>query len=292
MPGIPLIHNPAARSEKSARLARIFEHLEPRPRVLATDGPGNARRLAAECARRGDPVIVAGGGDGTVNEVVAGLHDAQADGHTDTALALMPLGTMNVFALEMGLPVRNIRQCWKIAVEGKTRPVDLWLANGQAFIQLGGVGVDATVIAETPWEMKRRIGPLSYLVQAARVLTRPAPKLVAEIDGEEVHGVLVLFGNGQHYGGPIKAFPDARTDDGLIDVLILREQTTATVIGFLGALATGNIENFSGVWQGRGKVVKITSQRAVPCELDGEAMGETPVEICLATAPIQVCVPA
>lgn len=276
---IPLIHNPAARSEKSARLGRLIARLEPAPRVLVTDGPGSARRIAADLARRGEPVVAAGGGDGTVNEVVAGLLDANADGFALPELGLMPFGTMNVFALELGLPVRNIRQCWRAITEGATREVDLWIANGQPMVQLGGVGLDAAVVAETTWEMKRRIGPLGYLINAARVLARPAPKLGITVDGHAIEGALVLFGNGKRYGGPLKVFPSAEPDDGRLDVLVLRKQTAGDVLGFLAALATGGIEKFPGVWMGRGERVSVASERAVPVELDGEAAGSTPLDI-------------
>lgn len=276
---IPLIHNPAARGEKSARLGRLISKLEPTPRVFLTNGPGSARQIAADLARMGKHVIAAGGGDGTVNEVVTGLLDAASEGFPLPELGLMPFGTMNVFALELGLPVRNIRQCWRAITEGTTREVDLWVANGQPLVQLGGVGLDAAVVAETTWEMKRRMGPLGYLINAARVLARPAPKLCITVDGRELEGALVLLGNGKRYGGPLKVFPSAAPDDGHLDVLVLKKQTAGDVLGFLAALATGGIEKFPGVWMGRGERIEVTSAREVPVELDGEAAGWTPLRI-------------
>jgi diacylglycerol kinase (ATP) len=279
MEAVPLIHNPAARSEKSARLGRLLGNLQPPPRILLTAGPGHARELAAECARRGCPVVAVAGGDGTVNEVVAGLLDAGAAGFPLPTLGLMPLGTMNVFALELGLPVRNVRQCWDIVTAGGCREIDLWLANGRPLVQLGGVGLDAAVVAETSWELKKRIGPLSYAVNAARILTRPAPRLRVRIDDTELDGALVLLGNGERYGGPFKLFAGARLDDGLLDVLVLRRQTAGDIFGFLAAAATGQLARFDGVWCGRGRHVAIDSVRSVPLELDGEPAGQTPVAI-------------
>lgn len=288
---IPLIHNPAARSQKSARLGRLLAQLEPAPRILVTDGQGSARRLAAECARRGEQTIVAAGGDGTLNEVVAGLLDAAADGHAMPRFGVMPLGTMNVFALELGLPVRNVRQCWETIVGGKIREVDVWIANGGPMIQLGGVGLDATVVAETTWDMKRRMGAFSYVVNAARVLARPAPKLTITVDDTTIEGAMVLFGNGQRYGGPLKIFAEAKPDDGLLDVLVLRQQSAGDVLGFLAALATGTLDRFAGVWFGRGKRITVTSARPVAIELDGEAAGSTPLEISVSPTRLRVHVP-
>lgn len=235
--------------------------------------------------------MVAAGGDGTVHEVASGLLDARRDGHDGTALALMPLGTMNVFAMELGLPVRNVRACWRAAVEGETRNVDCWSTNGTPLVQLGGIGLDAAVVAETSWEFKRRMGAFSYLANAARILARPAPRLRIEVDGECLDGALVLFGNGEHYGGPIKAFPGARLDDGWLHVLVLRRQTTVDVLGFLAALATGTVESFSGADLLRGREVHVTSARPVPFEVDGEHVGETPVTLVSGGAPLRVCVP-
>jgi YegS/Rv2252/BmrU family lipid kinase len=288
---IPLIHNPSARSAKSARLGRMLARMDPAPRILVTDGPGSARAHAAECARRGDPVVVAAGGDGTVNEVVAGLLDAAAEGFPMPELGLMPLGTMNVFALELGLPVRSVRQCWDAVAGGATRTVDLWMVNGRPMVQLGGVGLDASVVAETSWEMKRRMGPFSYVVNAARVLARPAPQLTVTVDGVAVAGAMALLGNGKRYGGPLKVFPGAELDDGLAHVLVLRQQTTGDVLGFLAALATGSLEKFPGVWLARGREIDITSARDVPLELDGEPSGGTPVSVRPAPWRLVVRVP-
>ena len=288
---IPLIHNPAARSQKSARLGRLLAQLEPAPRILVTDGQGSARQLAAECARKGEATIVAAGGDGTLNEVVAGLLDAAAEGHAMPRFGVMPLGTMNVFALELGLPVRNVRQCWDAIVGGTVREVDVWIANGGPMIQLGGVGLDATVVAETTWDLKRRMGAFSYVINAARVLARPAPKLTITVDGTSIEGAMVLFGNGMRYGGPIKVFGNAKPDDGLLDVMVLRQQSAGDVLGFVAALATGNLENFPGVWFGHGKHVTVTSPRPVAIELDGEAAGTTPLEITASPIRLRVHVP-
>lgn len=276
---IPLIHNPAARSERSARLHQLLERLEPAPRILATDGPGSARALATGCARDGCPVVACAGGDGTVNEVVAGLLDAHRQGIAMPVLGLMPVGTMNVFAFELGLPVRNLRQCWQAIVCGQTREVDLWMANDLPLVQLGGVGLDAAIVAETTWDMKRKFGPLSYVVNAARLLSRPPPLLQVTVDGQRLEGALALLGNGRHYGGVLKVFPGACQDDGLLDVLVLRKQTPGDMLGFLAALATGGIGNFPGVWLGRGAAIDITSATPVPVELDGESAGLTPLQI-------------
>jgi len=291
-PRIPLIHNPSARSQRSQRLAGLLDRLAPAPRRLVTRGGGDAREMAAQCARDGAATVAAAGGDGTVSEVVAGLLDAAAEGYPIPRLGVMPAGTMNVFSLELGLPQRNLRQCWNIIANGKTREVDLWLANGLPLVQLGGVGLDASVVKETTWEQKKLLGPLSYALNTLRVLARPAPDLEIEVDGEIHRGALALFGNGCRYGGPITVFPGAKLDDGLLDLLILHRQKTPDLLGFLGAMLSGQLSHFPGISLLRGREISVRHAGAhpVPCEIDGEVAGETPLQIHAAATRLPVAV--
>ena len=96
------------------------------------------------------------------------------------------------------------------------------------------------------------------------------------MDGFAIRGALALLGNGERYGGPLKIFPGAKLDDGLLDILVLRKQTAPDILGFLAAIATGSLDRFQGVWLGRGREISITSARTVPLELDGDAAGHTP----------------
>ena len=107
--------------------------------------------------REGFERIVAAGGDGTINEVVNGIAGS------DAALGLLPMGTMNVFATELGLPSYDLNRCWEIIKAEHTRLIDLPSANGKHFVQLAGVGLDAQVVKETSLALKRNFGPLSYL---------------------------------------------------------------------------------------------------------------------------------
>ena len=134
-----------------------------------------ARNAAAEGFRK----IVAAGGDSAINEVVNGLAGSAA------TLGLLPIGTVNVFALELGLPTHNLELCWDIIEADETRLVDLPSANGKYFVQLAGVGLDAQVVKETSLKLKRNFGPLSYLISAAQVAARQPPRLFYRI-GEHI----------------------------------------------------------------------------------------------------------
>lgn len=289
---IPIIINPAANSTKASAQMERIKRLQPAPVLHVTEGIGSAREIAARLANEGHPIVVAAGGDGTVNEVVNGLatrHREVSDPAQHTALGILPVGTMNVMAFELGLPGRNLEACWKIIHEGTTQAIDLWQANDQYFAQLAGVGFDAEIVQQTPWEMKRRFGPLSYVMTAARILGQEAPVLSVEIEGRPpLYGSVVLLGNGRHYGGPVRVFRDASNTDGLLDVLIVHQRRPLEAFQFLSALLSSGYEECNDIDYLQVKSLKVTSEEAVPYELDGELGLNTPVEIKLAPFKLKV----
>lgn len=289
---IPIIINPAANSTKASAQMERIRNLQPTPEIHVTEGIGSAREIAARLAAEGHPIVVAAGGDGTVNEVVNGLtshHLSVPDPAKHTTLGILPVGTMNVMAYEMGLPGRNLEACWDIIHTGATREIDLWQANEQYFAQLAGVGFDAEIVQQTPWEMKRRFGPLSYVMTAARILGQEAPVLSVEIEGRPpLFGSVVLLGNGRHYGGPVPVFRDASNTDGLLDVLILHQRRPLEAFQFLAALVATGYQECNDIDYLQVKSLKVTSEQIVPYELDGELGQNTPVEIKLAPFKLKV----
>ena len=270
MEEIPVILNPAARSAKAAARIEAIQELAPNIRLCPTSGPGDARRFARELAQAGSPVVVAAGGDGTINEVVNGLRDAGPQ--CDVALGLLPSGTMNVFSVELGLPAKSLVDCWRVIERGITREIDLWDANGHAFMQLAGVGLDAEIIKETTWERKKALGPLSYVLSAAQLIGKSAPQVEIIADGREpILGSVVLVGNGKRYGGPLKVFPQANNQDGLLDVVVLRRHGYGKIFAaLLSLLLTGYDRRSKDLEYFQTKELKILSDTDIPVEADGE----------------------
>src|SRR4029077_14703321 len=124
---------------------------------------GEAESLARKAAREGNQRIVAAGGGGTINEVVNGLAG------TSAALGLLPIGRVNVFATELGLPSGDLNQCWQIICDGHTPTIGVPSANGKHYEQLAGIGLYAQAVKETSVAFKRSFGPLSYLISAAQI---------------------------------------------------------------------------------------------------------------------------
>ncbi|MDH4477368.1 MAG: diacylglycerol kinase family lipid kinase [Verrucomicrobiaceae bacterium] len=297
---IPVILNPAARSTKAARRLAAIEALQPSPRVHLTSRPGDAQLLAEGLVKEGHPLIVAAGGDGTMNEVLQGLclaNAAKAPGAEQARLGVLPMGTMNVFSLELELPGNDLVSCWERIASGHTREVDLWRANEHFFIQLAGVGVDAEIIRQTTWEAKKRLGPLSYVLSALRVMRGKSPMLTVEVPGEAPRvGSLVLVGNGHHYGGPFRLFERADSHDGLLDVLVFHQVGPWELAQLVRRLTTSGYSPSEDLeyLQAREFTVRAsdpTSKGArVPMELDGELRGEAPVHFRPADRRLTVAV--
>jgi diacylglycerol kinase (ATP) len=286
---IPVILNPSARSTRAGERVEMIRALSPRIVIYPTTGPGDARRFALELARAGAPVVVAAGGDGTVNEVVNGIALAGPD--CGTALGILPSGTMNVFANDLGLPASRLDDCWSLIEAGPTtRSIDLWQANDEYFAQLAGAGLDATVIAETTWERKKKLGPLSYVLSMLHVMRRGTPLLQITAPGRApLQGRLVLVGNGVHYGGPFRIFPDASFTDGLLDVVVVENPgVLSTARMSLAAMRRRYPAQVRGLAYFQTTELTVSSMEPVPVQADGDLCGHTPVHFRQAPFPLRV----
>lgn len=268
-----VILNPAAHSERAIRLRPEVEALAGDCMVRTTGQPGEAEAFARHAVNEGFEKIVAAGGDGTINEVVNGLAGSPA------MLGLLPMGTVNVFATELGLPSHDLQLCWDIIRGDQTRLVDLPSANGKYFVQLAGVGLDAQVVKETSLAFKRNFGPLSYLISAAQIAARKPPRLFIESEHAPIaESSFVLIGNGRHYGGPFPFFKHAVNDDGLLDVVAFKQLGYLEIIKYLQDVFFSSEIRLPEVEYFQTRRLRISSDQEVPVELDGELVGSCPVE--------------
>jgi len=281
-----VILNPAARSEKAKRWRARVESVARGSVICATSRAGEAEVLARHAAEEGFEKIVAAGGDGTINEVVNGLAGSNA------ALGLLPIGTMNVFAMELGLPAHDLQLCWNIIQSENTRLVDLPSANGKYFVQLAGVGLDAQVVKETSLTLKRNFGPLSYLISAAQIAARQPPRLFLESEDSSIkEGSFVLVGNGRLYGGPFPFFKHAIIDDGLFDVIVFKQLGYLEIIKYLQDVFFSSEIRVPEIEYFQTRRLRVTSDSEVPVELDGELVGSCPVEFQLQERMLRVLAP-
>jgi diacylglycerol kinase (ATP) len=254
--------------------------------VRVTSHSGEAEALARRAVEEGFARIVAAGGDGTVSQVANGLAGSNA------ILGVLPMGSVNVFAMELGLPLHNLQRCWDIIEDTNLRLVDMPSANNRYFVQLAGVGLDAQVVKETSLAFKRSFGPLSYLISAAQIAARQPPKLFIESEHTSLEeGSFVLVGNGRLYGGPFPFFKQAVIDDGLFDVVVFKRLGYLEIIRYLQDVVFSADIKVPEIEYFQTRQLRITSEQDVPVELDGELAGNCPVDFRIRKRALRVLAP-
>ena len=278
-----MIFNPAARGEKAWRFHHQLDAIGSQCALKATTAPDDARRLAAEAVADGFELIVAAGGDGTVNEVLNGLGDAP-DGFARARLGVLPLGTINVFARELEIPLR-LERAWETLQRGRELPIDLprveFSVNGvrqkRYFVQLAGAGWDARAIALVNWSHKKRVGPLAYVLAGLKALYEPKPKITAHAEGQSLTGELVLVGNGRFYGGPFAVFPQADLRNGSLEVCVFPRVNWLTLLRCAPGLLIRRKLPKGPVHRFRTEAFDLAGETTTAFELDGEWIGHLPV---------------
>ena len=292
-----VIFNPAAKGEKARRFRRHLDDIGAQCTLKLTAAAGDARRLAAEAVEEGFEAVVAAGGDGTVNEVLNGIGDAP-DGFARARLGVLPLGTVNVFARELAIPTK-LGAAWEILQRGRETQIDLprveYSENGapaqRYFAQMAGAGLDARAIELVQWELKKKIGPLAYVMAGLDAL-RAAPSVItAKTSGRSATGGLVLIGNGRLYGGQYRIFPRADLRDGQLEVCVFPKVNWLTLahcgprLLLTGTLPASATESF------RGESLTLESPTPAPLEIDGELIGHLPAVFSIERARLRVIVP-
>ena len=289
-----VIFNPAARGNKARHFRRQLDAIGSQCALKATAAPGDARRLAAEAVGEGYDLIVAAGGDGTLNEVLNGLC-AAPDGLARARLGVLPLGTVNVFARELKIPF-HIERAWEVLQRGSEIKMDLPCAefsvNGQParhyFVQLAGAGVDARAIELVDWQHKKKIGPLAYVVAGLKAMRETKPQISVGLGGQNFTGDLILVGNGKYYGGPFEIFPKADLADGLLDVCVLPRFNWLTLLRCAPSFLAGQKLPEKLVRRFRAKAFELSSDAAASFELDGELAGKLPVKFSVEREKLRV----
>lgn len=281
---ILVILNPAAKGHRARHVEERLRRLLPEAEIALTRSGGHAEELAREAGEAGRRTVVAAGGDGTVNEVLNGLDLKRC------ALAVLPLGTVNVLAKEIGMP-SDLRRAIEVIRRGNATATDVGLANGRRFLQLAGVGLDAEAVRQTSASSKKTFGPLGYLFAAARLSLGRASELRVSAGGEEYRGAIVLLGNGTRYGGPFRVFPRADMSDGLFDVWVLRNSGPLDVLRYFSAVVTGTTSVVRDATYLRVPRLTVSADEAVAFEVDGEPCGSCPVEFSLDPRAVRLVVP-
>jgi diacylglycerol kinase (ATP) len=254
--------------------------------ISPTKEAGHATQLAKECVSDGYDLIVAAGGDGTINEIINGIAG------TNVTLGVIPLGTANVFGIEMKLPV-EIKAACQVIASGNIQTIDLGKANNRYFVCMAGVGFDAHVLKEADSKLKKIYGALAYgFVGFTQVFTYKFRQIVIKIDDQPVHrkGYFVVIGNGKYYGGDMMFTSKADLTDGYLDVCIFKYRNLFSILNYLFGFHHGNIDKHLDVEYFQCKKVFILKNGKHPVHVDAEYLCEAPVEIEVCPASLKVAV--
>lgn len=292
-----IIFNPMARGEKARHLVRRLKALDGAAVLKPSGGAGEARKFAAQAVQEGFELVVAAGGDGTVNEVLNGLGDVP-NGFDRARLGILPMGTVNVFARELGFPL-ELEPAWKVLCSDTELRVDLPWATFETeagverrhFVQLAGAGLDARAIEQVDWQLKKRTGPLAYVVSGFQALKSISPTMEIELESGVYRGELVLIGNGRFYGGQFHCFPRANLQDGILDVVIFPRVSLIRLVWFSFTVLVRRLEAWGGIIYQQSPWVKMTAPSRTPFELEGDTVGRLPVQIGVNPRQLRLAMP-
>jgi diacylglycerol kinase (ATP) len=290
-----LISNPktgryASRRRPVQELAAQLESLGIKIDLKLTQRPGDAAEIAARAARNGTADVIVAGGDGTINEAIQGLAGTKA------RLAIIPRGTGNVLARELGLPLDD-EQALKVVAQGKSRQIYLGLAIDETtderrhFVLMAGIGLDASVVGRVQPKLKKRIGKGAFWISGLSHLAAWNPRpFRLEIEGQQYTSTFAAIGKAAKYGGDLAITPGARLDQPEFEICIINTQSRLRYLRLLShAMRAGMPHDAPEV-----KFINAVSVKAhgdAHVQIDGELIGRLPMRFEIAPHPLDIIVP-
>lgn len=299
-----LIHNPNAGGggrgrrglldEARRRFAQSGIHTD----LAETTKPGDATEIAERANTEGRQLVIACGGDGTLNEVVNGLA-AQQNGHR-VPLALLPGGTANVLAKELDLPW-DIPSAAEKLLRGEIREIALGLATPlnepvrkKYFLSVAGAGPDGMIVYSIDLELKARVGILAYWWSgASQVFKYKFPRFRITAAGNTVDASLLVVGRTKHYGGPFKITTEANLYEDRFELLALTTRSGLRYLSYLPTLWLGKLRGEKDVhfWKADSAICEQLGDDPVYAQVDGEPLARLPVEFKIIPRALQLVVP-
>jgi YegS/Rv2252/BmrU family lipid kinase len=240
------------------------------PLWLETTPEDTGRGQANSAVSAGVDLVLACGGDGTVTACAEGVTG------TGVPLAIIPMGTGNLLARNIGLPM-GLDEALAVALDGPQQPIDAGRVNGTLFVVMAGLGLDARMVSDTSDELKKRIGWIAYAISAARHLGDRPMRVTVSADGgprRRMRANALIVGNVGWLRGGLPLLPDARPDDGMLDAVVL---IAGGLTGWLAATANILLRRPArgGIYRVQFTKLQVGLSREEPWELDGEVMGST-----------------
>ena len=274
MPAAAVVVNPTKLDDEESfrkSVRRVMDdHGWDEPLWLETTAEDPGRGQAESAVSAGVDLVLACGGDGTVTACAEGVAD------TGVPLAIIPMGTGNLLARNVGLPM-GLDEALAVALDGVQQPIDAGRVNGTMFVVMAGLGLDAQMLDGTSEPLKKRLGWLAYAISAARHLGDRPVRVTVSADGgrrRRMRASMLIVGNVGWLRGGLPLLPDARPDDGMLDAVVL---IAGGLTGWLATAAAIALRRPARdrIYRVQFTELQVTLDQEQPWELDGEVMGSS-----------------
>ena len=275
-----IIINPTAGKMKIDRFINqsknYFNKRKIKYKYSLTKSPGNGTNLAKSAIKEKYDIVFAAGGDGTINEVLNGIINSPK-----TVLGIIPLGTINIMALEFNIPLNPIRAL-SLIEGGEVKKIDIGKVNDKYFASLTGCGFDSYAIYRVNLKLKKYLGALAYIISGILSAFKYKPKkIIIDIDNNRINeiGYYVVVENAGDYGGRYKIVPYADYNDGLLDVCVFKKGGYLDIFRYFLGIALGKHLKYPDVRYYQCRNIKLHSDENVLLHVDGDIVGSLPATI-------------
>ena len=283
-----VIFNPVAGARRRSLLNAVVEKLGAAGCQVAlreTQCRGEAEEIARNARDGAWDVVAAAGGDGTINEVINGLYGAEVP------LAIVPMGTANVLAAEIGIAA-NAEVIARTIASGEIRPIHLGVVNDRLFVMMAGAGFDAKVVASVSSRLKRILGKGAFVLETLRgIVTYSHSRYRVTVDDQSFEAASAVIANGHFYGGRFVCAPLARLEDPVLYACVFLKSGPLRALRYCAWLVLGRLHRLPDVVVLPALRVSVDGGEGEPIQGDGDIIAETPMTACLAENTLRVVLP-
>jgi YegS/Rv2252/BmrU family lipid kinase len=286
-----LIYNPESgpgpsKERRLPSLLKTLRELEIDARAAPTVSPGHATELAREALRQDAALVIGWGGDGTINEIAAGMLGSK------TPLGVLPGGTVNVFARATGIPRGSLEKACRVLREGRPSRVPVGMAGDRPFLLMAGIGIDGEVVHRLDPAFKKRFGKSAFWLLGFRLLASyPFSSITVRADGQEIRGTGLVAGKVRIYGPGYVITPGARLEEPLLDVVVFQGRRGWDYLRYLVGVAGGFHLRFKDVVRLKVSRLDVEGEDGQHLQLDGEPAGRVPVHLEIRRDALTVLLP-
>lgn len=301
-----LIYNPTSGRKRNTRFkeiehaVRILKETGIAAELAPTAGPGAASRIARQAVEQRRGMVIACGGDGTINEIVNGL------AHSQVPMALLPAGTANILAKELGIPW-DIPHAARLIAGGTIKRIALGMAtpangnhspaiskDGRYFLSVAGAGPDGAIVNGVHAGLKKSAGVFAYWVEGFRQLFSYAfPQMRVRSGGRDHQATIIVVGRTAHYGGPFKITTEASLFEDSFEFLTNSTRSRLGYLACLPALFTGTLRKRNGIetWKATEMICESANGEPVYAQVDGEPVGPLPMAFRIVPDALSIVTP-